>query len=376
MSLAGSESWAADADEQLALLQLRRVPRVGDARCAVLLNNFGSARAALEALRSDGAAVRGADEEWAATQLSRAADLGGQFISIHDGRYPDLLRRIPDPPAYLFVRGRAQLLSAAGVAIVGSRRCSPYGRDVARRFGRDLAARGMAVTSGLALGIDAAAHDGALEAGDTIAVLGCGVDVVYPAAHRALYARILAEGAIVSELPMGAKPEAGSFPRRNRIISGLSLGVVVAEAPERSGALITARCAAEQNREVFAIPGEITNRRCAGALSLLRDGACLARDAQDIIDELWPLLPAYVQDGSATLPGPARHSGPGLESGLGAGDDDSGRLLRLLETGTRHVDALTRDSGMAPATVMQLMLRLELAGAVQAYPGGVYRRCR
>jgi len=179
----------------------------------------------------------------------------------------------------------------------------------------------------------------------------------------------------VSELPMGAKPEAGSFPRRNRIISGLSLGVVVAEAAERSGALITARCAAEQNREVVAIPGEITNRRCAGAL--LRDGAYLARDAQDIVDELWPLLPPHVQDGSVTLPAQASNSGSGQPVGPDPGDDfgddfgdDSGRLLHLLETGTRQVDALTSDSGMAPATVMQLMLRLELTGVVQAYPGG------
>ena len=359
-----------DADEQLALLQLRRLPRVGDARCAALLHKFGSARAALEGLRADGAALTGADENWATAQLARAADLGAHFLALHDGRYPALLRQIPDPPAYLFVRGRIPLLPTAGVAIVGSRRCSPYGRNVARRFGYELAARGITVTSGLALGIDAAAHDGALEAGGgTIAVLGCGVDVVYPTAHRALYERVLAAGAIVSELPMGAKPEAGSFPRRNRIISGLSLGVIVAEAPERSGALITARCAAEQSREVFAVPGEITNRSCAGALALLRDGACLARNAQDILDELWALLPPHVQSGAAALPGTTGENAAEIQ----AVEGDSARLLQLLETGARHIDALTRDSGLAPAIVMQAMLRLELAGVVQADPGGAYR---
>ncbi len=359
-----------DIDEQLALLQLRRLPRVGDARCAVLLHKFGSARAALEALRADGAALTGADENWATAQLARATDLGAQFLALHDGRYPALLRQIPDPPAYLFVRGRIPLLPTAGVAIVGSRRCSPYGRHVARRFGYDLAARGITVTSGLALGIDAAAHDGALEAGGgTIAVLGCGVDVVYPTAHRALYERVLATGAILSELPMGAKPEAGSFPRRNRIISGLSLGVIVAEAPERSGALITARCAAEQNRDVFAIPGEITNRSCAGALSLLRDGACLARNAQDILDELWAQLPPHVQSGTAARPG--RTGEKATETP--AVEGDSARLLQLLETGARHVDTLTRASGLAPAVVMQAMLRLELAGVVQTDAGGAYR---
>ena len=215
-------------------------------------------------------------------------------------------------------------MQAPGFAIVGSRRCTPYGREVARSFGRDLAARGVAVVSGLALGIDAAAHTGALESGFTAAVLGCGADVVYPAAHRALYDRILNHGVILSELPLGTKPAAGPFPRRNRIISGLSLGVVVAEAPQRSGALITARCALEQNREVFAVPGEVTNLQCAGTLALPRDGACLARDAQDVFDELWTKLPTQVQLAS--------HS----------------------------------------TTLQQLMLRLELSGLVEALPGGAY----
>jgi DNA processing protein len=357
-----------DTAEQLALLQLRCLPRVGDVRCAALLHDFGSARAALEGLRADGAPADAAGADWAAEQLARCAELGAQFIPIHDRRYPALLRQIPDPPVYLFVRGRAELLNAPGIAIVGSRRCSPYGRDVARRFGRDLAGRGLTVISGLALGIDAAAHEGALEAGDTLSVLGCGADIVYPAANRRLHERILAEGAMVSEFPLGIRPEAGSFPRRNRIISGLSLGVVVAEAPQRSGALITARCAVEQDREVFAIPGEITNRRCAGCLSLLRDGACLARDAQDVIDELWTRLPRHVQTAGGEAVAQA-----GLAPAPG---DASTRLLGLLETGTRQLDSLTRDSGMEPADVLSLMLRLELAGMVEALPGGAYGRRR
>ena len=230
-------------------------------------------------------------------------------------------------------------MQAPGVAIVGSRRCTPYGREVARSFGRDLAARGVAV-------------------------------VVYPAAHRALYDRILNHGVILSELPLGTKPAAGPFPRRNRIISGLSLGVVVAEAPQRSGALITARCALEQNREVFAVPGEVTNLQCAGTLALPRDGACLARDAQDVFDELWTKLPTQVQLGShsTTLQTAA--------SGAAPPSDDTARLLQLLETGIRHLDKLTRDTGIAPAAVQQLMLRLELSGLVEALPGGAYSRRR
>lgn len=356
-------------DECLALLQLRRMPRVGDVRCMALLQKFGSAQAALEGLRADGAPLGAREEKWATDQLTRATALGAQFIPIFDDRYPALLRQIPDPPVHLFVYGKAALLQAPSVAIVGSRRCSPYGKHVARRFGCDLAARGITVISGLALGIDAAAHVGALEAGATVAVLGCGVDVVYPAAHGALYKRILAEGAILSELPLGTRPEAGSFPRRNRIISGLSLGVVIAEAPQRSGALITARCAMEQNREVFAIPGEVTNRRCEGCLALLRDGACLARDAQDVIDELWSRLPRHVQMTGGEQPVAPTSSAAVVE-------DEAGQLLALLETGTRHVDVLTRESGMASSVVLQQLLQLELAGWVEALPGGSYGRRR
>ena len=182
-----------------------------------------------------------------------------------------------------------------------------------------------------------------------------------------VHERILVQGAIVSEMPLGSRPEAGSFPKRNRIISGLSLGLIFAEAPQRSGALITARCAVEQDREVFAIPGEITNRRCAGCLALLRDGACLARDAQDVIDELWTRLPRHVQVAGGEVAA-AEVSVPG--------DDASTRLLGLLETGTQQLDALTRDSGMPPAHVLQHMLRLELAGMVEALPGGAYGRRR
>lgn len=361
--------------EQLALLQLRRLPRVGDVHCAALISAAGSAREALRRARHDGAVEPADNQAWAAEQLARARQLGIRLLTLYDADYPELLRRIPDPPVVLFVRGRIELLHAPGVAIVGSRRCSSYGKDVARRFGRDLAARGLSVVSGLALGIDGAAHEGALEVGDTVAVLGCGVDRVYPARHRTLFDRIGKAGAIVSEVPLGQAPGAGSFPRRNRIISGLALGVIVVEAPERSGALITARCAAEQNREVFAVPGEITNPRCAGTLALLRDGACLARHAQDVLDELSHGLPADLFATAGTTAGPERPPEPSKPEPSKPEHSTDACLLELLETGSCHLDDLTRGSGMAPATVLQRMLQLELAGLVQAHSGGTYRRC-
>ena len=353
-------------EEAAALLALRRLPGCGDVTCLGLLRRFGSARAALGATLADRAVDAGEDLAWARDQLARAARLGVAVVGLDDPRYPPLLREIHDPPSCLFVRGRVELLQGTGVAIVGSRRCSPYGAEVARSLSRDLAGRGVVVVSGMARGIDGAAHEGALTAGATLAVLGCGVDVPYPPSNRDLYERILGEGAVVSELPLGSPPAAGSFPRRNRIISGVSLGVVVAEAPERSGALITARCGAEQGREVFAVPGEVTNRRCHGGLALLRDGACLARSADDVVEELWPLLPDPVRNAS----GPA-DGGRGAEA-----EAPSDPLLALLETGVRHMDALTRGSGLPPAAVSARLLELELAGRVESLPGGAWARRR
>ncbi len=355
-----------DVEEAAALLALRRLPGCGDVTTLGLLRRLGSATAALRATLADRAVEAGEELAWAHDQLARAARLGVTLVSFHDRRYPPLLRHIHDPPPCLFVGGRVELLRETGVAIVGSRRCTPYGGEVARAFARDLAGRGLAIVSGLARGIDAAAHEGALAAGATLAVLGCGADIPYPASNRALYERVLAEGAILSEVPLGSPPAAGSFPRRNRIISGMSLGVVVAEAPERSGALITARCAAEQGREVFAVPGEVTNRRCHGGLDLLRAGACLARSADDVVEELWPRLPDHVRD--------ARPPNPGQEpAGV---EGNPARLLALLETGVRHVDALTRDSGLEPAAVAATLLELELAGRVESLPGGTWARRR
>ena len=275
-----------NVEETRAGLALASLQDLGSRRRGQLMAAFGSAHAALSAPVATWARVLGPsaaaaarrrppDWAWVDGQLQALARGDGCAITSADAAYPPRLAQIPDPPPLLYVLGSADLRAPA-VAIVGTRRCTGYGRAVARRLGLDLSRRGIAVVSGMARGIDTAAHEGALEGGGpTIAVMGCGADVAYPAENRGLYRRLLAGGAVVSELPMGVRPEPGSFPRRNRIISGLSLGVVVVETPARSGALITASCALDQNREVFAVPGEVTDGRSAGCHRLLRDGACL-----------------------------------------------------------------------------------------------------
>jgi len=357
-------------DETRWALALASLPNLGSRRRGRLLDACGSARAALEAPPAAWARILGAgpaaaacgepDWDWVADQMRALTRRGAYAISSTEAGYPELLGRIPDPPSLLYGLGRADL-DAPAVAIVGTRRCTGYGRAVARRLGHDLAARGIAVVSGMAWGIDTAAHEGALEGGGTtVAVLGCGVDVVYPARNRGLYRQLVARGAVVSELPMGARPQAASFPRRNRIISGLSLGVVLVETPARSGALITASCAVDQNREVFAVPGDITDGRSAGCHRLLRDGACLVEGVDDVVEELGQLLPAWAA-------APAEELAPQL--GL-----LEGRVLESLTSRGRHIDALGRETGTAPAALHEALLHLELEGLVEQLPGQLYAR--
>jgi len=213
--------------------------------------------------------------------------LGGTIITIQDADYPPLLRQIYDPPIMLYVQGQLLEEDRQALAMVGSRRCSPYGRLVAHSLARELAARGLTIVSGLAMGIDGAAHMGALEAGGrTIGVMACGLDITYPAEHTELKEKMAQHGAVISEVPLGTHPMPARFPTRNRIISGLSLGVVVVEAPEKSGALITAHQAADQGREVFAIPGSVNSFHSRGCHQLIREGAKLAENIEDILEEL------------------------------------------------------------------------------------------
>jgi len=291
-------------------------------------------------------------------------DPSNQLLAFTDPAYPPLLREISAPPPLLFVRGAAALLSAPQLAVVGSRNPSHGGRDNARAFSEQLSRSGLVVTSGLALGIDACAHAAALDAGgQTIAVAATGLDRVYPSAHRELAHRIAAHGALVSEFALGAPPRREHFPRRNRLISGLSLGVLVVEAALRSGSLITARLAAEQGREVFAIPGSIHSPLARGCHALIRQGAKLVETAQDVIEELGALA------GFA-----AAASDANFIQSRAAPDPAQQELLELIGYDPVEMDTLIARSGLTPGRVSSMLLLMELRGLIEARPGGRYQR--
>ena len=288
--------------------------------------------------------------------MSRAADLGLQLLTALDADYPALLREIIDPPIALWVRGEAGVLRAPAVAVVGSRGSTPTGREVARRFGRGLAEAGLVVVSGLARGIDAAAHRGALEAGQTVAILGNGVDCVYPSEHAGLAADVQASGAVVSEFPPGSRPFASHFPLRNRIISGSVRAVVVVEASDRSGSLITARMALEQGRDVLAVPGNVLSGCYRGSHALIKDGARLVETVDEILDEVgWAVPRAQPQTPGKSL------IGKELSSFMDAGSAFT-------------VDELSSRSGRSAAECLAELGVLEVAGIVARMPGGIFVR--
>jgi len=296
----------------------------------------------------------------------RLAAAGARVVAICDAEYPTLLRESPDPPPVLFVRGRP-LGASPVVGIVGSRRASRNGLEAARLVAAGLARAGVVVVSGFALGVDAAAHGAALEAGgETWGVLGCGVDVPYPAAHDRLRARILEGGALVSELPPGTPPEPWQFPVRNRIIAGCARLVLVVEAALRSGSLITARCAAEAGRDVAAVPGPVIGENAAGSNALLKDGAILVRDAADVLRELpdedLRLLRPAALPGDAGPPRPPE-------------DPDAARLFLALDAAEpRDADALGAATGLSAARLSAALVLLELEGLAEALPGALFAR--
>jgi DNA processing protein len=370
-------------------IALNMTPGVGPRAAAKLLERFGSAEGVFGALRSELERLRLRPEavesialrdrhEVAERELERVREIeGADVLVLDDGAYPALLREIPDPPITLYVRGSWQeCLEAPCVGVVGSRRCSTYGQNVALALARDLASRGVTIISGLARGIDAAAHRGALEAGGrTVAVLGTGIDEVYPRDHRKLAAEILEKGgALVTQFPLGTPPVAENFPYRNRIISGVSLGVVVVEAAENSGSLITARLAMEQNREVFAVPGNITSRNSFGTNFLIKGaGAKLVQAWQDVVAEFPPEIAA------AMLPPEVKEKGKGKsnrEAPLPADLSDGERaLLKLISTDeAAHIDALSESSGMAVAELSGILLGLEMRDLVRQLPGKCFVR--
>ncbi len=288
------------------------------------------------------------------------------IVTLHDSHYPALLKQIADPPSLLFVQGDVTLLSQWQIAVVGSRNPSASGRDVAYEFARYIAQGEVAITSGLAMGIDAAAHQGALVSGKTIAVIGTGLDSVYPTKNRQLANDIAVNGTLVSEFALGTLPRAENFPRRNRIISGLSLGTLVVEAAIRSGSLITARMAMEQGREVFAIPGSIHNPLARGCHRLIREGAKLVETAQDILEELSALAGAqhFIEaDKQEQLYTPPLND-----------DADYHLLFEYLAYDPMEIDLIIKKSGLTAEVVSSMLLLLELQGQVESLPGGRYVR--
>lgn len=354
-----------------AWLRLTLVPGIGGETQRRLLAAFGGAEEVFAAGRSAIAGVIGTpatarllDTDVGAAvdaALTWAAASDRRVVVLGDADYPQSLLAIADPPSLLYVRGRAELLATPSLAIVGSRNATPAGAQTARQFAAALAEAGLAIVSGLALGIDGAAHRGALDAGgDTIAVIGTGIDRIYPAQHETLAREIAARGAIVSEFPLASPPLPGNFPRRNRLIAGLARGVLVVEAALGSGSLITARLAAEQGREVFAIPGSIHSPQARGCHQLLRDGAKLVETATDVIEELrWSAI---------ARPAPAAAASPPAHSA------DAQRVLAALGHDPCAIDELAHRSGLTAAELSVILLRLELDGELASLPGGRYQR--
>lgn len=368
------------ADERLrAWLTLIRVPGVGPRTLNRLYASLGDPlrilAAPLAELRAAGAREDAAAGIAAATEdpaveadLAWAGCEDAHILTWDDPRYPPRLAEVPDAPAVLYVRGDPLVLADPQLAVVGSRNPTPAGRDTTRELARHLAGCGITITSGLAAGVDGAAHEGALEAGRTVAVLGTGPDRVYPAAHRDLARRIAGQGALVSELPVGSDVRGDNFPRRNRIISALSLGTLVTEAALKSGSLITARYAMEQGREVFAIPGSIHNPTARGCHALIRQGAKLVETAADVLEELAPQLRAFL------APIPSRETPAGGPPGGDGLDPDYRRLLEAMGYDPVAPDELIRRTGFPAQSVSSMLLLLELQGYVSSHPGG--RFCR
>lgn len=366
-------------DERDARLALTLAAHIGGALLGRLVEAFGGAAPALRASARDLARVPGIGEDTAralasadheaavAEELRRVQRLGLTLLVWGDADYPENLRTIPSPPPVLYVKGRMDPADRAAVAVVGARRATPYGEQVAERLARDLAARGITVVSGLAYGIDGAAHRGALKGrGRTVAVLGGGIGCLHPAGHRELADRIQASGALVSEFPVLGRPLPENFPRRNRIISGLSLGVVVVEASLTSGALITARHGLEQGREVFAVPGPITARQSQGCNRLLKSGAKLTESWEDVMAELAGQLKAAPGVRSLPEPAPAQPLPPLTDS--------ERRIYELLESGPLSIDAIIGRLDLQPGVAASTLVGLEMKGAVHQRAGKVFER--
>lgn len=318
------------------------------------------------------------DEIRLAADLAWLAEPDHRLLCCTEPDFPPQLETIPQPPAALFVSGDASLLLRPQIAIVGARNASTGGKATARGFARHLAQAGFVITSGLADGIDGAAHEAALDAGlPTVAVIGTGPDLVYPRKHRELSARVAVHGALVSEFPLGTAARADHFPRRNRIIAGLSLGTLVVEAGLQSGSLITARLAGEQGREVFAVPGSIHNPLARGCHRLIREGVRLVESAPEIVEALVPAaraLGAELAQRLEQLPAAGRAERPQPATGGWRDDPEYRRLLDVLGYDPAALDELAERTGQSAAVLSSMLLMLELEGCIEGLPGGRYQR--
>ena len=356
--------------QRVAWLRLIRTENVGPATFRDLINRYGSAEAAIEILPelmlSGGAArlVRIPSPAEAEAELERAQKLGARFVAIGEADYPSVLKRMDHPPPLLAVKGDAAVFALPPVAIVGARNASLAGIGMARRLAADIGREGFAIVSGLARGIDTAAHEGGLATG-TVAVFAGGLDQPFPPENAGLADEIASRGgALVSEMPFGWEPRAKDFPRRNRIIAGLSLGLVVVEAAQRSGSLISARLAGEYGRLVFAVPGSPLDPRAAGTNDLLKQGAILVTGARDVLDQIAPLI------GAPPPPSMQAEEPPDFSATPPPGDDDRSRVIEALGPTPVGIDEIIRHTGLHPAQVFMILLELDLAGRLERHAGG------
>jgi DNA processing protein len=370
------------ATNVLEWLAIALTPGLGPTRARKLVEHFGSPEAVFNAslteLESTGiqavsaqSLATGKSAELAREEMAKTSGAGVVLLSLDDPAYPSRLKEIYDPPVVLYVRGNAELLAQPGIAVVGTRHPTPYGSGMAERLACDLAAQGLVIISGMARGVDTAAHRGAISTkGKTVAVFGTGVDVFYPKENSRLAEQILAlGGALISEFPLGTFAAPQNFPIRNRILSGMSLGVLVVEAAEYSGTRITARCALEQNRDVFAVPGNVTNKNSWGPNTLIKQGAKLVATWEDVWEDLPTAVrlalarPVSAESGS--------HSSASLFPDEGLPPHEK-RILGLLKADeTTHIDAIVEqlEREMSPSEIFAALFELELAGKVKQMPG-------
>ncbi len=358
------------------LFRLISVPGIGNQRIRQLVAHFGSVEAVLSASFSDLIRVEGVDkilaekirhhqnDAFVRSQLARAEKEQATLLRFWDPEYPEALKTTFDPPVLLYLKGKLLPEDAISLAVVGTRNPSPYGAQVTEQLTRELVRTGFVIVSGLARGVDTLAHRTALKSGGrTLAVLGTGLDVLYPSENRRLAEQIEAEGALVTEFPFGTRPDASNFPKRNRIISGLTLGTLVIEAGQKSGALITAAFALEQGREVFAVPGPITSPRSAGTNRLIREGARLVQTVDDILEELEPRLRSLRKMELGHPATPELHL---------SGNEK--RLFDALTAEPQHIDVLSQKVGLSSSEALSLLLSLELKDLVKQLPGAYFVR--